>query len=99
MDLFSLLLQLVSGAAGGNVAGGVLKNINLGTFGNSLAGVIGGGVGSAILASALGLPTPAPGTEPDVTALLTQVLGGGAGGGVLTIAVGLLKEWLSTKTT
>ena len=38
-----LIIGLISGAVGGNVAGGVLKNLNQGTLINSLAGVVGGG--------------------------------------------------------
>jgi len=32
-------------AVGGNVAGNVLKQYDLGTLGNSIAGVVGGGIG------------------------------------------------------
>ena len=38
MDL-GLIIQLISGAVGGNVAGSLLKNISLGTLGNSLVGL------------------------------------------------------------
>jgi len=40
-----LLIGLISGAVGGNVAGGVLKNLNQGTLVNSIAGIVGGGLG------------------------------------------------------
>ena len=43
--LINLLIQIVSGAIGGNVAAGAAKNIDLGTLGNTLAGAIGGGAG------------------------------------------------------
>ena len=33
MDL-GLIIQLISGAVGGNVAGSLLKNVSLGTLGN-----------------------------------------------------------------
>ena len=95
MDLFSLLLQLISGAAGGNLVGGLFKNFNLGTLGNSLAGLVGGGVGSAVLGNLLGTPMPAVGTDPDMGALLGQILGGGAGGGFMTMLVGFLQQWLA----
>ena len=45
MDIVTLLVQLISGALGGNVAGSLLKNLSLGTVGNSLAGIVGGGLG------------------------------------------------------
>jgi hypothetical protein len=96
MDLISLLLPLFSGAAGGNLVGGILKNFNLGSLGNSLAGLIGGGVGSLVLGNLLGMPMPVTGgVDPDGAALLGQILGGGAGGGVMTIIVGMLQKMLA----
>ena len=44
----ALLIQAVSGAVGGNVAGGLLKNLNLGVLGNSVAGIVGGGLGGSL---------------------------------------------------
>jgi hypothetical protein len=95
MDPISLLMPFFSGAAGGNLVGGILKNFNLGSLGNSLAGMIGGGVGSLVLGNMLGLPMPAGGIDPDGSALLGQILGGGAGGGVLTILVSILQKMFS----
>jgi uncharacterized membrane protein YeaQ/YmgE (transglycosylase-associated protein family) len=42
MDIVSLIIQLVSGAAGGNLAGKAMPSLNLGTVGNSIAGILGG---------------------------------------------------------
>ena len=92
MDLISLLLPLLSGAAGGNIVGGVLKNFNLGSAGNSLAGLVGGGLGSLIVGNLLGMPAPATGVDPDGAALLGQILGGGAGGGLMTMVVAILNR-------
>ena len=39
--IVGLIIQLISGAAGGNMAGLALKHYDLGTVGNSIAGVIG----------------------------------------------------------
>ena len=45
------LIGLTSGAIGGNVAGGVLKNLNQGTLIDSIARILGGGIsGGAVLA-------------------------------------------------
>ena len=49
MDIITLLIQLVSGALGGNIAGSMLKNMSLGTLGNTIAGIVGGGLGGQIL--------------------------------------------------
>ena len=95
MDLISLLLPFFSGAAGGNLVGGILKNVNLGSLGNSLAGLVGGGVGSLILGNLLGMPLPTAGVDADGAALLGQILGGGAGGGIMTVIVGVLQKMLA----
>ena len=49
MDTVALLVQLVSGAVGGNVAGSLLKKLSLGTVGNSIVGILGGGLGAVLL--------------------------------------------------
>lgn len=40
-----LIIQLISGALGGNIAGFLFKKISLGTVLNSILGIIGGGLG------------------------------------------------------
>jgi len=47
MDMTGLLVSLISGAVGGNVAGAAMQDKSLGTLGNSLAGIFGGGIGGA----------------------------------------------------
>jgi len=42
--IVGLIIQLISGIAGGNVAGLALERYDLGIIGNSIAGVIGGAV-------------------------------------------------------
>ena len=37
----SLIINLISGAIGGNVAGAILKDLSLGTTGNSIVGILG----------------------------------------------------------
>ena len=49
MNMLPLIIQLISGAVGGNVAGALMKNFNLGPIGNSIAGLIGGGLGGQLL--------------------------------------------------
>lgn len=85
-----LIINLISGAVGGNVAGGVLKNASLGTLGNSIAGILGGGVASQLLPGLLG----AAGTM-DLQSILTQVASGGVGGGAAMVILGLIKNMLS----
>jgi uncharacterized membrane protein YeaQ/YmgE (transglycosylase-associated protein family) len=95
--IIGLIISLICGAAGGNIAGNVLKEQNLGTLGNSIAGIIGGGIGGQILTALLGVGgaaatagTPAGGF--DLGGLINQVVGGGVGGGILMIIIGFIKQ-------
>jgi uncharacterized membrane protein YeaQ/YmgE (transglycosylase-associated protein family) len=90
MDL-GLLIQLISGLAGGNVAGSMLKDKSLGTIGNSLAGLVGGGLGGQILMALLGLGTDGA-SGLDLGSIIAQIAGGGVGGAVLTAIVVMLKQ-------
>ena len=42
MNIVSLIIEAISGAVGGNVAGAAMKENSLGTMGNSIAGIVGG---------------------------------------------------------
>jgi len=53
--MLDIIIGLISGAVGGNVAGAAMKENSLGTIGNSIAGIVGGGAGAGIL-QALGFP-------------------------------------------
>ncbi len=90
MDITSLLIQLVSGAVGGNVAGGLLKNLNLGTVGNSILGILGGGLGGYLL-EMLGFGGAATSGGQDLASILSNVASGGVGGGVLMAIVGAIR--------
>ena len=52
--IIGLIIQLISGGVGGNIAGAALKQYDLGTIGNTIAGVVGGGVGAQIIGALLG---------------------------------------------
>ena len=51
----------MAGAAGGNLAGSLLKQYNLGTLGNSIAGIVGGGLGGQLLGMLIESGRPAAG--------------------------------------
>lgn len=89
MNLLPLIIQLLSGAAGGNLAGKLMKSSSLGTLGNSIAGILGGGIGGQIL-GALGLAMGDGGM--DLTSIIGSVAGGGVGGGVLMAIIGFIKK-------
>lgn len=89
-----LIIQLIAGAIGGNAAGAVLKKQSLGTLGNSLAGVLGGGLGGQILA-ALGAGGAVGGT--DLAGIAQSLASGGAGGAVLMAVIGVVKNVLAKR--
>lgn len=85
------IISLISGAAGGNIVGKVLKNLDLGPVGNSVAGILGGGLGSQILA-ALGAGGAEAAAGMDMGAIISSIASGGVGGGVLMAIVGIIKS-------
>jgi len=91
MDITSLIIEAVSGAVGGNVAGAALKEKSLGLIGNSLAGVVGGGLGGTILQAVMG-GAATGGGGMDLQSILTNVGGGGIGGAILMAVVGIIKD-------
>jgi uncharacterized membrane protein YeaQ/YmgE (transglycosylase-associated protein family) len=98
MDIATLIVNLIAGAAGGNAAGSLMKENSLGTLWNSVAGVVGGGLGGAILQGlAPSIGTIAQGGSLDIGALIGQIAGGGVGGGVLMVVVSLIKNALAQK--
>ena len=89
----ALIINLLGGAVGGNIAGKLLKNYDLGTLWNSVVGILGGGLGAQLLSS-LGVLGGASGGALDLGSIVTNVLSSGVGGGVLLIIVGLVKSLL-----
>jgi uncharacterized membrane protein YeaQ/YmgE (transglycosylase-associated protein family) len=90
MDL-GLIIQLISGAVGGNIAGSLMKNANMGTLLNSVIGILGGGLGGQVLGM-LGMGGAAAAGGMDIASILTQVAGGGVGGGILLAIISLVKN-------
>src|SRR5262245_50854428 len=92
MDATSLIVQLVSGAVGGNVAGALLKKFSLGRLGNSIVGIRGGGLGGQRLGM-LGVGSGGQaGGSLDIGSILASVAGGGVGGGVLMAIIGVIRS-------
>ena len=89
MDIVGLLISVISGAVGGNIAGAAMQDKSLGTLGNSIAGVLGGGLGGALL-KALGMLGQSGGGL-DLASIIGSVASGGVGGAVLLIIVSLIK--------
>ena len=95
MDITTLIIQLISGAIGGNAAGAVNKEGGLGTLGNTIAGALGGGVGGQILSSILGLGGAAATSGLDIGTIIQGFLTGGVSGGVTALIIGLIKSKLA----
>jgi uncharacterized membrane protein YeaQ/YmgE (transglycosylase-associated protein family) len=76
MDLTSVLLQLISGAVGGNVAGLANKAKSLGPLINTVLGALGGVGGGQLAGGAVGDNTAAEvGVSAVVGALLPLIAG------------------------
>jgi hypothetical protein len=88
-----LIIQIIAGLIGGNAAGAGLKNLSLGTAGNSVAGGVGGLLGG-LLTGMLGGEAGAALdlSNLDIGALVQSVAGGGVGGAVLTLILGFVKK-------
>ena len=91
-NLLPLIVQLVSGAVGGNVAGSLLKKASLGTLGNSIVGILGGGLGGQLL-GLMGMGGGGGGM--DLAGVLGSIASGGVGGGVLMAIIGLIRGAMS----
>ena len=95
MNIISLIIEVISGAVGGNVAGAAMKENSLGTLGNSIAGIVGGGLGGTILQMVMG--TAAAGGGLDLQSILANVAGGGVGGAILMAIIGIIKNKMAAK--
>jgi hypothetical protein len=92
-SLLPLLIQLGSGAIGGNVAAKVMPQNSLGTIGNSIAGIAGGGIGGTLLSMVMG--GAAGGGGLDIASIISSVAGGGVGGGVLMAVIGVVRGMMN----
>ena len=84
MEALTILVSnLLSGAAGGNIAGFMFKKVSLGFMGNTLAGLVGGGLGALLLQA---IPVAA------LSGVVGHALFGGIGGAALMIVLGLIRR-------
>ncbi|PZQ97887.1 MAG: hypothetical protein DI533_12125 [Cereibacter sphaeroides] len=93
-----LLIQLVAGAIGGNAAGKAMPSANLGTLGNTIAGLVGGGILGQIVQALFtsgavdAAATAVAGGGMDIGSIIANLASGGVGGAVLTAIVGMIKN-------
>jgi uncharacterized membrane protein YeaQ/YmgE (transglycosylase-associated protein family) len=90
MNIIALVIDLVCGAVGGNLAGSLLKNFNLGPVGNSIAGIVGGVTGGELLQHLTGVAANTGGL--DLGSIVSGIVGGGVGGGIVLVIVGWIKN-------
>ena len=88
-----LIIQLLSGAAGGNLAGAVLKNLDMGRLWNSIMGIVGGGLVGQLLGPMLGMGSAVG--SGDLMSIIGSILQGGVGGGGLMAIAGVLKGMMN----
>lgn len=94
MDIVNLIISLISGIVGGNIAGAAAPDKSLGGLGNSVAGIFGGGIGGYILQAlgVLGHTAASGGAGLDIGSILANVGTSGVGGAVLMLIVSLIKN-------
>jgi hypothetical protein len=92
MDIASLLIQLASGALGGNAAGAYAKDTGMSTAGNTIAGALGGGIGGQSIHALLGVGGTAAASGLDIGTIVSSFASGGIMGGLTALAIGFLKS-------
>ena len=88
-----ILINLATGVLGGIGAGKASPTFDLGTAGNIIAGLVGGGVLGQIVT--LLLPSVFAAVQSgnlSVSGVISQVIAGGAGGAILTAVIGAIKN-------
>ena len=92
--ILNLIIQIVAGIIGGNAVGAGMKNMSMGTAGNTIAGAIGGLGGGWILQ----LMTTMGDNGVNVGEIIGQIVGGGVGGAVLTAIVGAIMKSMNKQS-
>jgi hypothetical protein len=91
-QLIPLIVQLLGGAAGGNVVGALLKNANLTAILRTVLGVV-GGVAGGQLAALIPALQEILGSHASTGGQIAGNAGAAAvGGGLLTFIIGLIKQ-------
>jgi hypothetical protein len=93
IEVEQILINLIAGALGGVGAGKSSPTLDLGTAGNIISGLVGGGVLGQIVTLALPAVTAAAQSgDLSVGGIISHVVAGGAGGAILTAIVGAIKN-------
>ena len=88
-----ILINLIAGALGGVGAGKASPTFDLGTAGNIISGLVGGGVLGQIATLALpAVVAAAQSGNLSIGGIVSQAIAGGAGGAILTAGIGAIKN-------
>jgi hypothetical protein len=88
-----IIINLIAGALGGVGAGKASPQFDLGTIGNIVSGIVGGGVLGQIVTLVLpSLVAAAQAGNLSVGGVVSQAIAGGAGGAILTAIIGAIKN-------
>lgn len=91
-----LLIQLIGGGAGGNIAGALLKNINLSRLAQTIIGIV-GGIASGQAVNWMGILESLM-TAEGAGGMLGNAGVSGAGGAILVAIVGMIKKAMAGGT-
>ena len=87
--ILPLIIQALSGAAGGGIVGNLIKTAGMALLPKLLAGAVGGIGGNAAIGGVLANVLGSAGGL-DLMGIISQVISGGIGGGVLTALAGVV---------
>lgn len=88
-----ILMNLVAGALGGNAAGKASPTFDMGTIGNTIAGLVGGGVLGQLVPIIMPAVTASMASGNfSIGGVITNLIAGGAGGALLTAIIGAIKN-------
>jgi hypothetical protein len=87
------LINLIAGALGGVGVGKASPNFDLGTIGNIVAGLVGGGVlGQIVTLLMPSVVAAAQSGNLSVGGIVSHAIAGGADGAILTALIGAIKN-------
>ena len=93
IEMEQILINLIAGALGGAATGKASPTFDLGTIGNIIAGLVGGGVLGQIVTLLLpSVMAAAASGNLSIGGIISQVIAGGAGGAILTAIIGAIKN-------
>ena len=92
-EMEQILINLVAGAVGGVGAGKASPAFDLGTVGNIVSGLVGGGLlGQVVTLLLPSVMAAAQSGNLSIGGIISQAVAGGTGGAILTALIGAIKN-------